>query len=212
MAKYTIGIDYGSLSGRAVLVDVADGRQLADCVMDYPHAVMSETLAATGAPRPPDFALQDPRDYLDVLHYIIPGAIKKAGVDPADIIGLGVDFTCCTLLPVRADGTPLCFEEKYRGNGKQHRSGKQHSGKQRRYGSGKAAKPRSHHTHHACVKQRQHKRGKRRYARIDQKARKGVGKVARRYVNTKADQHQQHHADDFGKDACRAALKHGRNQ
>ena len=116
MAKYTIGIDYGSLSGRAVLVDVADGRQLADCVMDYPHAVMSETLAATGAPLPPDFALQDPRDYLDVLHYIIPGAIKKAGVDPADIIGLGVDFTCCTLLPVRADGTPLCFEEKYRGN------------------------------------------------------------------------------------------------
>lgn len=116
MAKYTIGIDYGSLSGRAVIVDTADGRQLADCVMDYPHAVMSETLASTGAPLPPDFALQDPQDYLDVLHHIIPTAISKAGIDHADIIGMGVDFTCCTMLPVRADGTPLCFEKKYRGN------------------------------------------------------------------------------------------------
>ena len=116
MAKYTIGIDYGSLSGRAVVVDVENGKQLADCVMDYPHAVMSETLAATGAPLPPDFALQDPQDYLDVLYHIIPTAISKAGIDPADVIGMGVDFTCCTMLPVRADGTPLCFEEKYASN------------------------------------------------------------------------------------------------
>ncbi|MBQ9081002.1 MAG: ribulokinase [Clostridia bacterium] len=116
MSKYTIGIDYGSLSGRAVVVDVKDGKQLSDCVMDYPHAVMSETLAATGAPLPADYALQDPRDYLDVLETIIPGAIKSAGIDPADIIGAGVDFTCGTMLPVRADGTPLCFEEKYRSN------------------------------------------------------------------------------------------------
>ncbi len=115
MPKYTIGLDYGSLSGRAVLVDIADGRQLCDCVMDYPHAVMSETLAATGAPLPPDYALQDPKDYLDVLHTIVPGVISKAGIDPHDIIGLGIDFTCCTMLPVRADGTPLCFDEKFRG-------------------------------------------------------------------------------------------------
>ena len=116
MAKYTIGIDYGSLSGRAVIVDVENGKQLADCVMDYPHAVMSETLASTGEPLPPEFALQDPKDYLDVLHYIIPQAVSKAGIDPADIIGMGVDFTCCTMLPVRADGTPLCFEPEYAGN------------------------------------------------------------------------------------------------
>ena len=99
MPKYTIGLDYGSLSGRAVLVDISDGRQLCDCVMDYPHAVMSETLAATGAPLPPDYALQDPQDYLDVLHTIVPGVISKAGIDPHDIIGLGIDFTCCTMLP-----------------------------------------------------------------------------------------------------------------
>lgn len=114
MPKYSIGLDYGSLSGRAVLIDIADGRQLCDCVMDYPHAVMSETLAASGAPLPADYALQDPQDYLDVLHHVVPGVIAQSGIDPADIVGIGVDFTCCTLLPVRSDGTPLCFDPKYR--------------------------------------------------------------------------------------------------
>lgn len=115
MPKYTIGIDYGTLSGRAVLVDVADGKQLAECAMDYPHGVISDVLPATGAPLPADYALQDPRDYLEVLAHIIPGVIAAAGADKNDIIGAGIDFTCCTLLPVRADGTPLCFEPEYAG-------------------------------------------------------------------------------------------------
>lgn len=114
MSKYTIGIDYGTLSGRAVVVDVSDGRQIADCVMEYPHAVMDEYLAASGERLPAGYALQDPQDYLDVLGHIVPGAIESAGIDPSDVIGLGIDFTCCTLLPVYADGKPLCFDEKYR--------------------------------------------------------------------------------------------------
>ena len=52
MSKYTIGIDFGTLSGRAVLVDVSDGREVTDCVLNYPHAVMDETLAATGEKLP----------------------------------------------------------------------------------------------------------------------------------------------------------------
>ncbi len=116
MAKYTIGIDYGTLSGRAILVDVADGRQLADSVMDYPHAVISETLPGTDIKLPADWALQDPRDYLEVLSYIIPDVIKKSGVNTRDIIGAGIDFTCCTVIPVLADGTPLSFLEKYKKN------------------------------------------------------------------------------------------------
>ena len=80
MSKYTIGIDYGTLSGRAVVIDVSNGKQVGDCVMDYPHAVISEFLPATGAKLPADYALQDPRDYLDVLGHIIPGAIKSAGI------------------------------------------------------------------------------------------------------------------------------------
>ncbi len=116
MPKYTIGIDYGSLSGRAVLVDVSNGRALAECAMDYPHAVISDRLPATGEALPPDWALQDPHDYLDVLEYIIPEVIRRAAVDPCDIIGAGIDFTCCTLLPVFADGTPLCFDDQYKNN------------------------------------------------------------------------------------------------
>ncbi len=116
MPKYTIGIDYGTLSGRAILVDVANGRQLADSVMDYPHGVISDVLPGTDIKLPSDYALQDPRDYLEVLSHIIPDVIKKSGVNPRDIIGAGIDFTTCTVIPVRADGTPLCFEEKYKKN------------------------------------------------------------------------------------------------
>lgn len=116
MSKYTIGIDFGTLSGRAVLVDVKDGREVADCVLDYPHAVMDQTLAATGETLPANYALQDPHDYLAVLDHVIPTVMRTSGVAPQDIIGLCVDFTCCTCLPVRADGTPLCFTEEFAGN------------------------------------------------------------------------------------------------
>lgn len=115
-AKYTIGIDFGTLSGRAVLVDVKDGREAADCVMDYPHAVMDSTLPGSSRPLPPDFALQHPQDYIDVLTIVIPGVLKKAGVSADDVIAVGVDFTSCTLVPVLADGTPLCFLEEFKEN------------------------------------------------------------------------------------------------
>jgi L-ribulokinase len=116
MSKYTIGIDFGTLSGRAVLVDVKDGREVADCVLNYPHAVMDEVLAATGEKLPANYALQDPQDYLQVLDTVIPAVLQQSGVNPADVIGVGVDFTCCTCFPVFADGTPLCFTEEYKAN------------------------------------------------------------------------------------------------
>ena len=114
--KYTIGIDFGTLSGRAVLVDVANGREAADCVMDYPHAVIDTTLPGTDLRLPPDFALQHPQDYLDVLFTVVPGVVKKSGVDPADIIGLCIDFTSCTLVPMDEAGTPLCFFDEFKHN------------------------------------------------------------------------------------------------
>ncbi len=113
MSKYTIGIDFGTLSGRAVLVEVGTGREVADCVMEYPHAVIDETLP-TGRRLPADFALQHPQDYLDVLAKVIPAVVAESGVAPADIIALGVDFTSSTLVPTLADGTPLCFLDEYR--------------------------------------------------------------------------------------------------
>lgn len=109
MAKYTIGVDFGTLSARALLVDTADGRELASAVMDYPHGVMDRVLCTTGEALPPNYALQHPADYLEVLSHIIPTAVREAGVDAADVVGLGVDFTCCTLLGVDEQGVPLCF-------------------------------------------------------------------------------------------------------
>ena len=105
---YVIGVDFGTLSGRALVVRVADGAELGTAVHDYRHGVMDTVLASSGRPLPPDWALQDPEDYRDVLRHAVPAAVADAGIDPAQVIGIGTDFTACTVLPVLADGTPLC--------------------------------------------------------------------------------------------------------
>ena len=115
MKTYTVGVDFGSLSARAVLADTASGRVLASETMAYPHAVMDTVLAATGERLPPDYALQDPADYLLCLETILPLVIKAAGVTAKEVVGVGVDFTTCSMLPVDENGTPLCFQERFRG-------------------------------------------------------------------------------------------------
>ena len=114
MPKYTIGLDFGTLSGRAVLVDVKNGHEIADSAMDYPHAVIDEYLPGSNKRLPQNTALQHPKDYVDVLKFIIRDVLAKSGVSREDVIGVSVDFTTCTILPVRRDATPLCFEEKYK--------------------------------------------------------------------------------------------------
>ena len=115
MSRYVIGIDYGTLSGRASLVDVSDGRTLASAVYDYPHAVM-DTALPDGTPLGPDWALQHPQDYLDVLDHTLPEIIAQSGVNPADVIGIALDVTSSTVMPVLEDGTPLCFLDAYKHN------------------------------------------------------------------------------------------------
>ncbi len=116
MATYTIGVDFGSLSARAVLVDTKTGTELATATMEYPHAVMDTVLAASGARLPANYALQDPADYLAALRHVLPTVIAEAGVPAREVVGLGIDFTCCTMLPITADGTPLCFAEAFEKN------------------------------------------------------------------------------------------------
>ncbi|MDR3553101.1 MAG: ribulokinase [Clostridia bacterium] len=114
--NYVIGIDYGTLSGRALLCDVRTGEELASSMLEYPHAVMDEYLADGKTKLPPDYALQHPQDYLDVLAATVPDVLKKASADAADVVGVGIDFTSCTLMPVLEDGTPLCFLDEYKSN------------------------------------------------------------------------------------------------
>ena len=105
--SYVIGVDFGSLSGRAVVVRVSDGAELAGASLDYPHAVLDRFLPDGTTPLGPDWALQVPSDYVDVLRTAVPEAVRAAGIDPADVIGIGTDFTACTMVPTTTDGTPL---------------------------------------------------------------------------------------------------------
>lgn len=111
---YAIGVDFGTESGRAVLVDVATGEEVATAVHTYSNGVIDEQLPGSDVRLEPDWALQDPNDYLDVFKRTIPAVLQESGVDPAAVIGLGVDFTACTMLPTTADGTPLCFLPQWR--------------------------------------------------------------------------------------------------
>src|ERR1700694_5125871 len=114
--KYAIGVDFGTESGRALLVEVGSGRELATAVYQYSHGVIDEVLPVEGKPvrLEPDWALQDPADYIRTFQRAVPAMLRPSGVDPADVIGLGIDFTACTMLPVVADGTPLCELPEYR--------------------------------------------------------------------------------------------------
>jgi L-ribulokinase len=113
---YVVGVDFGTLSARAVVVDANDGTELAAAVHEYAHGVMDRTLAATGAELPPQWALQDPADYVEALRTAVPEAIRAAGIAADEVVGIGTDFTSSTPMPVLADGTPLCqvpgFEDR----------------------------------------------------------------------------------------------------
>ena len=109
--RCAIGIDFGTESARAVLVDCADGSELGTAVYGYRNGVIDAHL-----PEPdsdvrlePDWALQDPEDYIRTFQETVPSLLAETGADPADVIGIGIDFTACTMLPTLADGTPLCL-------------------------------------------------------------------------------------------------------
>lgn len=116
MAKYAIGVDYGTESGRAVLVNVQTGEGVATAVHPYADGVIDEQLPGSSRPLPHDFALQNPQDYIEVLKVTVPQVLRESGVSADDVIGIGTDFTACTMLPVKADGTPLCFLPEWRHN------------------------------------------------------------------------------------------------
>jgi L-ribulokinase len=107
MPRYALGLDFGTESARALLVDVADGREVATAVHPYPHGVVDETLPGTGERLEPDWALQDPDDYWASLDVVVPAVLREAGAAPAEVVGIGVDFTACTLVPTNAQGAPL---------------------------------------------------------------------------------------------------------
>ncbi len=113
MDKYTLGVDFGSLSARAVICRVRDGEVIAQHEVIYPHAVMTEELP-DGTPLEAGYQLQHPADYEWALKESVRGAIGKAQADKEDIIAMGLDFTGCTILPLGQDLRPLCYQEKFK--------------------------------------------------------------------------------------------------
>ena len=108
--RYAIGVDFGTESARAVLVDCADRAEVGTAVYPYSNGVIDERLPSPNQDvvLPPDWALQDPGDYVRAFQQAIPALLADTGVDPGHIAGVGVAFTACTMLPTLADGTPLC--------------------------------------------------------------------------------------------------------
>ncbi len=105
--RYVVGVDFGTLSGRAVVVRVRDGAELGSAVHEYAHGVI-DTELPSGVRLGPDWALQAPGDWIEVLRVAVPKALAVAGVPAEHVIGIGIDTTACTVLPTSADGTPLC--------------------------------------------------------------------------------------------------------
>lgn len=111
---YVIGIDYGTESGRAVLVRTSDGAELAGAVHPYSHGVLDKVLPGGDVELAPDWALQHPQDWIDVLREAVPAVLAEAGVDPSRVVGIATDFTACTMLPTDSLGEPLCLKGPFR--------------------------------------------------------------------------------------------------
>ena len=116
MTKFAIGLDFGTESGRALVVDVATGQVVGSAVHRYADGVIDDHLPGTTIRLEPDTALQNPNDYVQVLCRAVPEAMSQSGVRADEVIGIGVDFTACTILPTRADGMPLCNLPEWKAN------------------------------------------------------------------------------------------------
>jgi L-ribulokinase len=112
--RYVIGVDFGTLSGRAVVARVEDGEVLGSAVHDYANGVIDARLPGVDRDLPADWAVQDPADWIAVLGSAVPAAVRESGVNPGRIVGIGTDFTACTVLPTTSDGTPLCLQDQWR--------------------------------------------------------------------------------------------------
>lgn len=127
--KYVIGLDYGTLSGRAVLVSVSDGAVMAESVMAYPHGIL-HTIPGSEEELPADFALQEIDDYVEVMYRTIREVVTKAGCEAESVIGIGIDATSSTFLPISSNGEPLCKTERFQKNPHAHLKLWKHHGAQ----------------------------------------------------------------------------------
>jgi L-ribulokinase len=114
MKKYSIGLDFGTESVRAVLVDLKNGETVASDVQKYADGVIETALPGGRKPLGPDWALQNPADWLSAMEATISAILRKRRSVAEAVAGIGIDFTSCTILPVNRNGTPLCTLAKFK--------------------------------------------------------------------------------------------------
>src|SRR5258706_9989113 len=107
--RYVIGIDFGTLSARALLVNVRTAETRASAVAEYKNGVIERSLPGSDNRLPADTAQQDPADYLRALESTVRAVLRASRISPEQVVGIGTDFTCCTVLPTTVNGAPLCF-------------------------------------------------------------------------------------------------------
>lgn len=110
-----LGLDFGTESVRALLVDTR-GNEHGSAIARYKHGQITETLPGRKSRLPDRFALQHPRDWLNSAARAVKQALKNGTCSPEEVVSIGVDFTSCTMLPVLADGAPLCEQERFASN------------------------------------------------------------------------------------------------
>ncbi len=113
MSKYTIGIDFGKTGCRALLLDISNGSEIASASAEYYNGIMLNNFF-NGVPLPEKWAIADPQDYIDVINESV--SIVSAKVPAEDIVGIGLAFSSCCILPVKADGTPLSALPEFKNN------------------------------------------------------------------------------------------------
>lgn len=114
--EYVLGIDYGTLSARAIVVESKTGRTLGECTHAYAHGVIDEKLPDSTPLAGSGWALAHPADYKDALIAIVSGAIKNAGISSEKVRALAIAATACTLVPVDKSLTPLCLFPQFSGH------------------------------------------------------------------------------------------------
>lgn len=114
MTAFSIGVDFGTESVRALVVNAGTGETVGTAVEPYGDGVIDDELPGTGERLPPDWALQNPTDWLTGLERTVASSVSRARIDAREVVGIGIDFTSCTVLPTSADGTPLCQLDSFR--------------------------------------------------------------------------------------------------
>lgn len=114
--KYVLGLDFGTESARALLVAADNGEEIATAVERFHHGVIDDTLPEGGAKLGTDWALQDPQDYLHALETTVRAVLAESRVAGNDVIGIGIDFTACTPMPIDAQGRALRDDPKFAAN------------------------------------------------------------------------------------------------